>query len=61
MMWAVILVVVTSIKLQLPFEFDGSFALDDNEKNIDGAKAFGIDAYHFDGNAQALYNYIKAL
>ena len=35
--------------------------IDDNEKNIAGASAYGIIPYHFDGNAQALYSYIEKL
>jgi putative hydrolase of the HAD superfamily len=33
--------------------------VDDNAKNIEGAERFGIIPYHFDGNAQALKDYIK--
>ena len=35
--------------------------VDDNVNNINGARAFGIKAYHFDGDAKKLYEYIKAL
>lgn len=35
--------------------------IDDNEQNVDGADKFGIIAYHFDGNALTLYDYINGL
>lgn len=33
--------------------------IDDNKNNINGAKEFGLITYHFDGDATALYEYIK--
>lgn len=33
--------------------------IDDNKNNINGAKEFGLITYHFDGDAMALYEYIK--
>ena len=35
--------------------------IDDNEKNIRGARAFGIEGYLFDGNVAALRTYLYGL
>ena len=35
--------------------------IDDNQKNIDGARAFGIHAYQFDGDVEALNNYLAKI
>lgn len=40
---------------------ENTLFIDDNANNVEGAKNFGIHTYHFDGNAAALYNYIKSL
>ena len=38
-----------------------SLFVDDNIKNIDGARSFGIIPYHFDGDASKLREYILSL
>ena len=38
-----------------------SLFVDDNAKNIEGAKSYGIVPYHFDGNASRLKEYILSL
>lgn len=38
-----------------------SIFIDDTLKNIEGAKAFGLNTYHFDGNAKALRNHLFEL
>ncbi len=35
--------------------------IDDSEKNIKGAEAFGIKGYHFDGDSYKLEEYIKTI
>ncbi|MBQ3016090.1 MAG: HAD family phosphatase [Clostridia bacterium] len=35
--------------------------VDDNISNIGGARDFGINAYHFDGDAKKLYSYIESV
>lgn len=35
--------------------------VDDNEKNVNGADKFGIIAYLFDGDSNALYDYISGM
>lgn len=35
--------------------------VDDNINNVEGANKFGIVAYHFDGNAKKLYDFISRL
>ena len=35
--------------------------VDDNLKNVEGANKFGINSYHFDGDAKKLYDFINAL
>lgn len=35
--------------------------IDDNQKNVEGARAFGIHAYQFDGNAAALDEYLSEI
>ena len=40
---------------------ENTLFVDDNEKNIKGAADFGISAYHFDGDAKKLADYIKKM
>jgi putative hydrolase of the HAD superfamily len=42
-------------------EPESTLFVDDNANNIRGATAVGIQAYHFDGNAKKLLDYINAL
>lgn len=40
---------------------DETLFIDDNEKNVEGARSFGIVAYHFDGNVKKLSEYLDSV
>lgn len=40
---------------------ESTLFVDDNVNNINGATSFGLKAYHFDGDAEKLYSYLKSL
>ena len=40
---------------------ESTLFVDDNINNINGATSFGLKAYHFDGDAEKLYSYLKSL
>lgn len=40
---------------------ENTLFVDDNINNINGATSFGLKAYHFDGDAEKLYSYLKSL